>query len=81
MAVTARAKTVVKVRTDTETDAPQGVMIPDHIDILVSPCMGATALTLVPLAFALGITPSLCTCAGRTGCGSTGSLSVQQRSR
>ena len=37
VAVTARAKTVVKVRTDAESGEPVGVRIPDHLDILVSP--------------------------------------------
>ena len=33
--MSARAKTVVKMRTDPETQELVGVRIPDHIDILV----------------------------------------------
>ena len=36
VSVSARAKTVVKMRTDLETQELVGVRIPDHIDILVS---------------------------------------------
>ncbi len=45
MSVTAHAKTIVKVRTDTETGEPAAVQIPDHVDILVSnpaACMGVS---------------------------------------
>lgn len=37
VSVTAQAQTVVKMRTDLETGEPTAVLIPDHVDILVSP--------------------------------------------
>jgi hypothetical protein len=36
--VSAKAKIVVKFRTDAETGEPTAVRIPDHLDILVSEC-------------------------------------------
>ena len=37
--VSAKAKTVVKVRTDGDTGEPTAVRIPDHLDILVCPSL------------------------------------------